>query len=68
MVNEGFLGDSLVKNLAAMQEKQVGSLGGEDPQEKEIATYSSIPVWEIPWTEEPGRLWSMASQESDSFN
>ena len=68
MVNEGFLGDSLVKNLAAMQEKQVGSLGGEDPQEKEIATYSSIPVWEIPWTEEPGRLWSMASQESYSFN
>ena len=39
-----------------MQEKQVQSLGLEDPQEKEMATHSSIRAWEIPWTEEPGRL------------
>ena len=36
----------------------------EDPLEKEIATHSSIPAWEIPWTEEPGRLQSMGSQKS----
>ena len=35
---------------------RVRSLGGEDPLEKEMATHSSIPAWEIPWTEEPGRL------------
>ena len=45
-----------VKNLPAMQENQVRSLGQEDPLEKEMATYSSILVWKIPWTEEPGRL------------
>ena len=44
-----------VKNLPAMQETQVWSLGQEDPLEKEMATYSSILAWEIPWTEEPGR-------------
>jgi len=38
------------------------SLGWEDPQEKAMATHSSILVWEIPWTEEPGRLQSMGSQ------
>ena len=38
------------------QEMRVQSLGGEDPLEKEMATYSSIIAWEIPWTEEPGRL------------
>ena len=38
------------------QEKQVQSLGQEDPQEEEIATHSSIPVWKIPRTEEPGGL------------
>ena len=40
-----------------MQETQVQSLGGEDPLEKEMATHSSILAWEIPWTEEPGRLY-----------
>ena len=45
-----------------MQKMQVGSLGQEDPLEKEVATYSSILAWEIPWAEEPGRLQSMGSQ------
>ena len=43
-----------VKNLPAMQETWVQSLGGEDPLEKEMATYSSILAWRILWTEEPG--------------
>ena len=51
-----------VKNLPAMQETQVRSLGWEDPQEKEMAIHSSTVAWEIPWTEEPGRLQSMGSQ------
>ena len=50
------------KNLPAMQETQVQFLGQEDPLEKEMATHSSILVWEIPWTEEPGGLQSMGSQ------
>ena len=45
-----------------MQEAWVGSLGHEDPLEKEMATHSSILAWEIPWIEEPGRLQSMWSQ------
>ena len=45
-----------------MQETWVRSLGGEDPLEKEPATHSSILAWEIPWTEEPGRLQSVSSQ------
>ena len=49
-----------------MQEMQVWSLGQEDPQEKEMATHSSILDWEIPWTEEPGRWESIGSQESDT--
>ena len=44
------------------QETWVRSLGLEDPLEKEMATHSSILVWEVPWTEEPGRLQSMGSQ------
>ena len=52
----------LVKNLPAMQETRVQSLGQEDPLEKEMATHSSVLGWEIPWTEEPGRLQSMGSQ------
>ena len=44
---------------------QVQSLGWEDPLEKGMATHSSILVWEIPWTEEPGRLQPMGSQELD---
>ena len=42
-----------------------GDLGQEDPLEEEMATYSSILAWEIRWTEEPGELQSMGSQESD---
>ena len=48
-----------------MQEMGVRSLGLENPLEKEMATHSSILAWEIPWTEESGRLQSMESQESD---
>ena len=58
----GFPGDSVVKNLLPIQEMQVRSLGWADPLEKETATHSSILAWEIPWTEEPGRLRSMGSQ------
>ena len=46
----------LVKNLPAMRETWVWSLGREDPLEKEKATHPSILAWRIPWTEEPGRL------------
>ena len=52
----GFPGVSVVKNLPAKQETQVQSLGQKDPLDKEMATHSSILAWEIPWTEEPGRL------------
>ena len=52
----------MLKNLPAMQETQVQSLGQEDPLEKEMATHSSILAWRIPWTEESGRLQSMGSQ------
>ena len=45
-----------------MWETQVQSLGQEDPLEKEMATHSSILVWKIPWTEEPGRLQSTGLQ------
>ena len=51
-----------VKNLPAVQETQVRSLGWEDPLEKEMATHSSILAWKISWTEEPGGLQSMGSQ------
>ena len=52
----------MINNLPAMQETWVRSLGQEDPLEKGMATHSSILVWRIPWTEEPGRLQSMGSQ------
>ena len=58
----GFPGGSVVKNLPAMQETRVRSLGREDPLEKEMATHSSILAWRIPWIEEPDRLQSMGSQ------
>ena len=59
----GFPGDLLVKNLPANAEQmQVRSLGGEDLLQKEMATHSSMLTWEVPWTEEPGRLPSMGSQ------
>ena len=47
-----------VKNLPGMQDTRVQSLGWEDPLEKEMETHSSILVWEIPYTEEPGWLQS----------
>ena len=52
----------MVKNLPAMQETWVQSLGREDPLENEMATHSGILTWRIPWTEEPGRLQSTGSQ------
>ena len=56
----GFPGSSqMVKNLPAMQETWVRTLGQEDPLEKGMATHSSVLAWEIPWTEEPGGLQSM---------
>ena len=59
----------VVKNLQPMQEMWVQSLGWEDPLEKEMATYSNILAWEIPWTEELGRLQSMGLQKSQTqFN
>ena len=58
----GFLGTPMVKNLSAMQDTWVWSLDQEDPLEQEMAIHSSIPAWEIPWTEEPGGLQSMGSQ------
>ena len=51
----------IVKNLPAMQETQVQSLGWEDPLEAVMATHSSILAWRIPWTEEPGGLESIGS-------
>ena len=51
----------MVKNLPAMQETQVQSLGWEDPLEKGMTTHSSILAWRIPWTEEPGMLQSVGS-------
>ena len=56
--------DSVVKNLPAEQETWVQSLGWEDPLEEEMATHSSIPAWEIPWTEDPGWLQSMGSKKN----
>ena len=51
-----------IKNLPAMQETWIGSLGQEDTLKKEMATHSSIFAWRIPWTEEPDGLQSMGSQ------
>ena len=56
---------SVDKEPPAMKETRVQFLDWEDPLEKEMATHSSILDKRIPWTEEPGRLWSMGSQESD---
>ena len=52
----------MVKNLPAMRETWVPSLGWEDPLEEDMATHSSILTWRIPWTEESGRLQSTGSQ------
>ena len=64
LVHVGFPGSSAVKNLLAVQERRVRSLGREDPLEKEMATHCSSLVWKIPWIEEPGRLQSTGLQES----
>ena len=52
----------MVKDLSAMQETRVHSLGREDPLEKDMATHSGILAWRIPWTEEPGGLQSTRLQ------
>ena len=52
------------KESVLMQETWVQSLGQEDPLEEEMAIHSSIPAWEIPWTEEPEGLQSMESQKN----
>ena len=62
-LNRASLVAQMVKYPPAMQETQVQSLGQEDPLEKGMATHSSILVWRIPWTEDPGRLQSMGSQK-----
>ena len=59
-----FLVAQTVKNLHAMQETPVRSLGREDALEKGMAVYFSILAWRIPWTQEPGRLQSMGSQRA----
>ena len=67
----GFPGRSVVKNPPAMQETQetwVWSLGQEDPLETEMTVYSSILAWEIPWTEEPGRLQSVGGSQRVRHN
>jgi len=56
-----------VKKLPAMQETHIRFLGREDPLEKGMATHFSILAWRIPWTEEPGGLQTMGSQESDTI-
>ena len=57
-----YLVAQMVKNLPAMRETQVRSLGQEEPLEKGMATYSSVLALRIPWTEEPGGLQSTGSQ------
>ena len=54
----------MVKNLPAMQETRIQSLGQEDALEKGMATHSTVLAWRIPWTQEPGGLQSMGSQRA----
>ena len=54
----------MVKSPPAMQETRVQSLGWEDPLQKGMATHSSLLVWRLPWTEEPGGLQSMRLQRA----
>ena len=63
-MSKSFPDGSVVKNLPAMQETWVLSLGQENLLEKEMATHSSILAWEIPWAEEPGGLHFLGSQKS----
>ena len=62
ILHGGFPGGSVVKNLPAKQKMLVLSLSQEDPLEKEMATLYCILAWEIPWTEETGKLQSMGLQ------
>ena len=57
-----FSGGTVVKNPPATARDSGSPLGGEDPLDEKMATHSSILAWEIPWTEEPGRLQSTGSQ------
>ena len=61
----GFPGSSVSKETTCSAGDPASILGREDPLEKEMAAHSSILAWRIPWTEEPGGLQSMWSQESD---
>ena len=62
MIDKYLLVAQMVKNLPSMRDTWVQSLGQEDPLEKEMATYSSILAWRIPWIEEPRGLQSMGWQ------
>ena len=64
----GFPGGPAGKNPPVMQELWARSLGWEDPLEKEMATHSSILDWDIPWTEEPGRLQSLGLRSQTRFS
>ena len=66
VIKVGVLGDSVVKNLSAMQEIQIPYMGWEDLLEKGVATHSRIIAWRIPWTEELGGLQSTGRKESDT--
>ena len=59
------MGAQIVKNPPAVLQTQVRSLGQEGPLEKEMAIFSGILVWEVPWTEEPGGSQSMKSQRAE---
>ena len=63
-----FPGGLVVNNPPAVPEMQVQSLGLKDSPQEEMATHSSILAWKIPWTEEPGGLQSMGSQESNTLS
>ena len=58
----------MIKNLPAVQESRVHTLGRKDALEKGKATHSSILAWRLPWTEEPGRLQSMGSKSWTQLN
>ena len=66
MQSGAYLVAQMEKNLPTKQEAQVRPLGQEDPLEKERATHCSILAWEIPRTEEPGRLQSLGLQKSQT--
>ena len=65
LLPKGRLVKARIKNLPALQETWVQFLDQEVPLEKEMATHSSVLAWKIPWTEEPGKLQSIGSQELD---